>query len=178
MTRRQTTPEQWFILNDEIGPADWRVLQRLPRGTGVLMLRNLSPVESRRLRYLAGARGLAIVVEHPRTAGRVHNARELRNARLRRAPLILLSPMWPTHSHPGWRPLPRMRAATLARLADRKALALGSVNAKRYAKIAQLGFIGWAGISAWSRLNVTKVTESGAKGVSLSAPLASAQLRT
>ena len=151
MTRRQTTPEQWLILNDEIGRADWRGLRKLPRGGGVLVLRTLNRVETQRLRYLARSRGLTVVVESPRTATRVHNGRELRNAQLRRAPLILLSPMWPTRSHPDWKPLPRMRAAALARLGHRKLLALGGMNTRRYAKIAPLGFIGWAGISAWSR---------------------------
>jgi hypothetical protein len=42
-----------------------------------------------------------------------------------------------------------MRAAALAALADRKLVALGGMNPKRYAKIAPLGFIGWAGISAF-----------------------------
>ena len=149
MTCRQT-PETWLILNDKLGPAQCRAVQKLPRGAGVLVLRKLRSVESRRLRYLARGRGLTIVVETPRTARRVHNARELRDALLRRTPSILVSPMWPTRSHPDRPPLPRMRAATLARLADRKALALGGMNAKRYAEIAPLGFIGWAGISAWS----------------------------
>ena len=40
-------------------------------------------------------------------------------------------------------------AATLARLTGRNAVALGGMNAPRYAKIASLGFIGWAGISAF-----------------------------
>jgi hypothetical protein len=42
-----------------------------------------------------------------------------------------------------------MRAAALARLAGRRLFALGGLDAKRYATLARLGFIGWAGISAW-----------------------------
>jgi hypothetical protein len=42
-----------------------------------------------------------------------------------------------------------MRSAALARLAGRRAIALGGMNRERYAKIAPLGFIGWAGISAF-----------------------------
>jgi thiamine-phosphate pyrophosphorylase len=64
-------------------------------------------------------------------------------------PLIFLSPIHPTRSHPEWRALPRMRAAALARLGRRRLFALGGMNPKRYAKIARLGFIGWAGISAF-----------------------------
>ena len=79
----------------------------------------------------------------------MHDVRELRRALLKRTPIILLSPIHPTQSHPDWRPQPRMRAAALARLARRKLFALGGMNRKRYAKIAPLGFIGWAGISAF-----------------------------
>jgi hypothetical protein len=42
-----------------------------------------------------------------------------------------------------------MRAAAFARLAKRRAIALGGMDAQRYARLAQLGFIGWAGISAF-----------------------------
>jgi hypothetical protein len=42
-----------------------------------------------------------------------------------------------------------MRAAAFARLAQRRLIALGGMDAQRYAKIAPLGFIGWAGISAF-----------------------------
>jgi thiamine-phosphate pyrophosphorylase len=79
----------------------------------------------------------------------VHDNRELRDALLRRMPLILMSPLYPTASHPHWRPIPAMRAAAFARLAQRRLIALGGMDAQRYAKIAPLGFIGWAGISAF-----------------------------
>jgi hypothetical protein len=42
-----------------------------------------------------------------------------------------------------------MRAATLAKLARGRAIALGGMDQTRYAKIAQLGFMGWAGIWAF-----------------------------
>jgi thiamine-phosphate pyrophosphorylase len=102
-----------------------------------------------RLRVLARQRGLTIIVEQPRSASRVHDGHELRQALLVRSELILVSPIHPTRSHPDWKPLPRMRAATLAGLAGRRAVALGGMNARRYAKIAPLGFIAWAGISAF-----------------------------
>ena len=159
MTRRQTTPKQWLILDNRIDPEHWQTLRKLPRGSGVLVLRSLDAVDNRSLRSLSRARHLTIVVETPRSARRVHSSRELTRALLKRTPLILLSPLWPTRSHPDWRPLPRMRAATLARLAGRRAVALGGMNAVRYAKIAALGFGGWAGISAWSRPKVIKFTE-------------------
>lgn len=149
MTRRQTVPEQWLIIDRHSDRALWSSLRRLPRHSGVLLLRQLGSGEFRRLHRLARVRSLMVVTEAPQTAARVHNMRELRKALLRRTPLVLLSPIHPTSSHPDWQPLARMRAATLARLAGRNAIALGGMNRKRYAKIAPLGFKGWAGISAF-----------------------------
>lgn len=148
MTRRQTIPEQWLIVDRS--PSElWPALRKLSLGSGVLVLHDCSDDDTARLRRLAKVRALVLVSEGPRTAARVHDVRELRLALLRRTPLVLLSPIRETRSHPGWKPLPRMRAAALAALADRKLVALGGMNPKRYAKIAPLGFIGWAGISAF-----------------------------
>lgn len=63
--------------------------------------------------------------------------------------MVLLSPLFPTDSHPDWKPLKRMRAAAFARLARRKLIALGGMDARRFARIRHLGFKGWAGISAF-----------------------------
>jgi thiamine-phosphate pyrophosphorylase len=149
MTRRQTMPEQWLIIDQTSDRPMWSSLRRLPCKGGVLLLEELDSTEGRRLRRLARVRSLMVVAEAPRTAARVHNMHELRKALLRRSPLVLLSPIYPTSSHPDWQPLPRMRAATLARLTGRNAVALGGMNRKRYARIAPLGFKGWAGISAF-----------------------------
>jgi thiamine-phosphate pyrophosphorylase len=149
MTHRQTMPRQWLIADERMGEELWAALRRLPRGSGILVLRTLARRDARRLRHLAALRGLAIATERPGTAARAHDMRELTRALLRRTPLVLLSPMHQTSSHPGWRPLPRMRAAALARLANRKAIALGGMSERRYARIAPLGFTGWAAIDAW-----------------------------
>lgn len=149
MKRRQMTPEQWFIADEPIGSEIWGVVRALPKGSGILVLATLSPSQQRRLRHLARLRHLMVMAGCPGTAVRVHNVRELRKALLSRAPVVLLSPLHPTPSHPQWKPLSRMRAASLARLGRRRLLALGGMDAKRYARIATLGFIGWAGISAF-----------------------------
>lgn len=144
MRRRQTIPSRWLILVPDMLDA----MLRLPRGTGVLLLEPMRPRQMPHLRRIGRQRGL-VMSEEGRDGARVHNMRELRQAMLRRTPLILLSPVHPTSSHPAWKSLPRMRAAALARLAGRRLIALGGMNDKRYAKIAPLGFIGWAGISAF-----------------------------
>jgi thiamine-phosphate pyrophosphorylase len=147
--RRQTLPSEWLIVDRQPTAELWRCVRRLPRGTGILLLCELAAPARRRLRSLASARDLTVAEEAGGGAARVHNMRELRGAMLRRPPLVLLSPLYPTSSHPDWRPLPRMRAAALARLAKRKVFALGGMNRERYAKVVPLGFIGWAGISAF-----------------------------
>ena len=146
MTGRQTLPKRWFIVTGSQGLPS---LRDLPRDCGLLLLPDVAPDVRRKLKRAARLRSLVLLEERPGSSFRVHNMRELRGAMVRRAPIILLSPIFPTRSHPDWRPMRRMRAATLARLADRRAIALGGMDERRYAKIARLGFIGWAGISAF-----------------------------
>ena len=148
MTRRQTIPEQWLILPTLEG-SSLAAARQLKTGSGVIVIGTRAAAEVRRLRRIAGTRNLRVVIEAEGDVARVHNVAELRAALLRRTPLVLLSPMFPTRSHPRWGAIPSMRAAALARLDDRRLLALGGMNARRYAKIAALGFIGWAGISAF-----------------------------
>jgi thiamine-phosphate pyrophosphorylase len=145
MKRRQTLPSQWLIVDSRLSePA----IRSLAAGSGLLVLGELSRRDNRRLRALARQRNLAVAREG-RMAARVHNIRELKRALLARAPIILLSPVYRTTSHPHWRPLPRMRAAALARLGRRKLFALGGMNARRFARVKELGFQGWAGITAF-----------------------------
>lgn len=148
MRTRQTVPSQWLLIR---GPADVAALPgpaTLPHGSGLLVIGQLAAGELRRLRSLARSRGLVLAHE-PRSAVRVHDMAELRRALLRQTPLILLSPLFPTASHPDWSPMPHMRAAAMARLGERRLIALGGMNERRYARVARLGFSGWAGISAF-----------------------------
>lgn len=148
MARRQTTAGQWLIV-DRFDESASKAVGKLKRGSGVLLVRPLKKAQRRQLNRIAHRGALTVASEYQGEAARVHNSAELRRALLRRVPMILLSPIFPTNSHPDWHPIPRMRAATLARLANRRLLALGGMNAKRYADVARLGFIGWAGISAF-----------------------------
>lgn len=151
MRRRQTVSRQWLIIAGRPGRAAIARASRLPRGSGVLLLEAKPGILMPRLRLIARQRELLIVSELGRSAARVHNVRELRAAMARRTQLILLSPLHRTTSHPSWEPIARMRAAALARLARRRLVALGGMNERRYRNLARLGFIGWAGISAWSQ---------------------------
>jgi thiamine-phosphate pyrophosphorylase len=153
MNRRQTIPRQWLIVTDA-SRATWPAVRKLPITSGILLI--LADVSARdrqnlmrRLRRLARSRYLTIVDELDGDALRVHDLRQLRRALLHRTPFILLSPMYPTGSHPDLSPLPRMRAAALARLAGRRLVALGGMNERRFAQVRALGFQAWAGISAF-----------------------------
>lgn len=145
MRPRQTVPLQWLIIADDTAISNASLLQRC---SGVLLLETVSEVGVRRLRRIAAQRNLTIIREGMKAA-RVHNSRELRRAMLQRKPLVLLSPLYPTRSHPEWAPISRMRAAALARLGRRKLLALGGMDSRKFERIRSLGFQGWAGISAF-----------------------------
>lgn len=144
-TRQPRLPDQWLILDPEAGDAGLAAMRRLPPGSGVILLTDRVAPEARRI-----ARRRRLTVIGGRNAERVHSSAEIRKARLRGARLILLSPVFPTRSHPDWVPLPRMRAASLARLAGRPLLALGGMNERRFRQLRRLGFDGWAGIDAWN----------------------------
>lgn len=154
VTHRQTMPRQWLIADDRIGDCLRSTIRKLPAGSGVLVLFHGLPGRDRRalltrLRRIARQKSLRIIDGRTRDVRRVHDVQELRRALLARTKLILVSPIHPTRSHPKWRPIPRMRAAALARLAKGRALALGGMDARRFARVEPLGFQGWAGIDAF-----------------------------
>lgn len=158
MQRRQTDiPRQWLIVDARSGADPGATIRRIPDGSGILVLcRDLARGERerllRRIRRLARERHLLVVDGGGRDAARVHDARELGLARLSGTRLLFMSPMFPTRSHPDWPPMPRMRAAALARLAHGPVLALGGMDSRRFARVKALGFYGWAGIDAWEKV--------------------------
>ena len=145
MRRRQTVPKQWLIIRSADDREGLAAAARLRPGSGVILLDSLPAREMRKLRL----RGVTIVEERRGSTARMHNLGELRRALLKRTPFILLSPIYPTQSHPGWKPIPRMRAAALARLGGRRLVALGGMDARKFARIRRIGFQAWAGVSAF-----------------------------
>ncbi|MBP0494305.1 thiamine phosphate synthase [Pararoseomonas indoligenes] len=89
-----------------------------------------------------GGGGLLSVAAH----GRAGIAR----ARRLRADLVILSPVFPTASHPGAPALGPLRWAALARRAGRPAVALGGVNALNSRRLPRLA-AGWGAIGGLSR---------------------------
>jgi thiamine-phosphate pyrophosphorylase len=156
MNRRQTLPRQWLVADGRLGEQLWPTVRALPRGSGVLFLyRDLRKGDRARLlarmRRITKGRGLAIADEAAGGARRVHNSKEVRQSGLRRAPILFLSPMFATRSHPAWKPIPTMRAAALVRMARSPVIALGGMDERRFRRTERLGFSGWAGIDAWAR---------------------------
>lgn len=149
MPRRQTEiPETWLVIGDRLGADVWPALRRLPRGSGILLVDPLPKNDERCLHRIARALG-DVMLRDGEEAVRVHNPTEIARARLGGAQVLLVSPLFATRSHPGQLPLPRMRAAALARLAGGRAIALGGMDRRRFAQVKQFGFVGWAGIDAW-----------------------------
>ncbi|MBE1236782.1 thiamine phosphate synthase [Phaeovibrio sulfidiphilus] len=79
-----------------------------------------------------------------------HNARALGRARSLGADYVLLSPMFPTRSHPGAPVLGAVRAALLARQAGVPVYALGGVTPRTVRRLPPGTFRGVAGIDTFT----------------------------
>ncbi len=148
-------PTLWLMTDERMGEALWTALARLPRGSGVVFRHFATEPVARaaifaQISRIARRRRLIVVragVE--RQALRLHPAHSVREAiaaRRRGADLILVSPVYPTRTHPGARPLGPLRAATIARAAGIPAIALGGMTRARFKRMKRLGFVGWAAI--------------------------------
>ena len=80
----------------------------------------------------------------------VHDRREMVQAAHFSADFILLSPLFPTRSHPGSPILGRKGFAALARLAPMPVIALGGVRAAHQGMLTGIGASGWAAIDGLS----------------------------
>ena len=79
----------------------------------------------------------------------VHNAREAARARALRADAVLVSPVYPTRSHPGSGAIGPAGFARLARISGCPAIALGGMNPALFPIVRRFGASGWAAIDAW-----------------------------
>lgn len=162
------------MTDERMGDGLWDVLERMPRGSGIVFRHySLLPAARRALfiaiarvarrrhlvlvragtRHLRGEQGI-----HGRIAqtGRgirtwpAHNPAEIIAGQRAGADLIFISPIFPTRSHVDARPLGLIRAAKLARLAPGKAIALGGVRNDQHRLLRRAGFIGHAAIDGWT----------------------------
>ena len=79
----------------------------------------------------------------------VHSLEDAEAARTDGAALVFISPVYPTSSHPGQKPLYPALALKIARASGVPAIALGGMDALKSARLERDGFYGWAGIDAW-----------------------------
>lgn len=172
----QPLPNIWLITDVRNDTALEGALQRLPRGSGLIYRHYHLPAAQRRARFdqlarlarrychrviLAGSArqarrwgadgvyGPARLLAHGPQLLRlvtVHSAAEL--MRVRRANAVLLSPVFPTRSHPEAQELGPNRFYTLAALARVPVIALGGMDR---ARAKRLGWRRWAAIDAFSR---------------------------
>ena len=174
MSRRHLAlPRVWMLTDERQGEAMWDAIARLPRGAGVVVRHYSVPLAerldmARRIRGSGWFVAFAGTEEEAREAraqavygvsrGRsglprlypVHNRSEIRAAERAGAALLLLSPVFPTRSHPGARTLGQHRFDRLAASARTPIIALGGMTSTRFRRLQKPGAQGWAAIDAWA----------------------------
>jgi thiamine-phosphate pyrophosphorylase len=171
MNRRHLAlPRVWMLTDERQGDALWDAVARLPRGAGVVVRHYSLPEKERQAlaRQIArrgvfvayagsdvqaraagakavyGTRPSALPRLHP-----VHNAREIARGERMGAAQLLLSPVFPTRSHPGAKTLGPTRSRRLALAATIPVIALGGMTPSRFRQLKRYGAAGWAGIDGW-----------------------------
>lgn len=172
MRPRHPPPRTWLLTDERQGDALWMALRRLPRGSGVIVRHyGLGATDRRklieRIEGVARARGLVMLLAGAARADGiylgsparkparlwaamgVHDLREIRQAERRGAGLLMLSPLFPTRSHPNGRALGLPRFVALARATRLPVVALGGIDARHARLLGRIGAYGWAGIDAF-----------------------------
>jgi thiamine-phosphate pyrophosphorylase len=180
MTARQTVwPHHWLMTDERMGERLWEAIDRLPVGDGGVVFRHYGlPRDERaalaeRIAATCRKRGLTFAVaedvalavslgaelvhrpdEFP--AGLpfsrpVHSLAEAIAAQVDGASLVFVSPIHETRSHPEAKPLGRKLARQIVKACGCPAIALGGMDARKFAVAEKDGFYGWAAIDAWIR---------------------------
>lgn len=167
--RKKPLPHIWLLSDARNDAVLERALKRLPRGSGFVFRHYHLPDGERRRRFdrlarIARARDLCVVLagsawlaQRWRADGSygshrdamlasAHDLRELRRAS--RAAAVLLSPVFPTRSHPGGKVLGPVRFRLLAVRSSVPVIALGGMNPHT---ARRLRWPRWAGIDAFLR---------------------------
>lgn len=172
-------PRYWLMTDERIGARLWDAIEALPSGRGGIVLRHYHLAREDRLALgrdvaqAAAQRDLLLAVAgDARLAERlgaallhqpaapepmpfsraVHDEQQAEAARVEGAALVFVSPVFATRSHPQAAPLGMERAARLARLAARPAIALGGMNQVQFDALDAAfpgAFHGFAGIDCW-----------------------------
>ena len=173
MLWRHPLPTIWLISDARNDAALEGALRHLPRGSGFIYRHYHLAAGERRARFaalarLARARGICVILAGGMAQARawgadgaygaggvigpggrglrlatVHGLREMRQAR--RADAVLLSPVFPTRSHPGGKVLGLLRFRLMAGRGRVPVIALGGMDARRGRGLR------WAAIDGLSR---------------------------
>jgi thiamine-phosphate pyrophosphorylase len=163
----------WLMTDERMGDGLWRALAALPRGSGIIFRHYAAPLPERRALFarvarIASARRLVLVragLVPFRGEQGVHGKGRAHSGQIRTWPahsriealagiragadLLLVSPIFPTRSHPGAAASGPIVAALRLRGLDIPIIALGGMNARRFRRLNGFGFHGWAAIDAW-----------------------------
>lgn len=164
--RQPPLPDLWLISDARNDAVLERALRRLPRGSGFVFRHYHLDAEARRARFealrkAAKARGHVVVLAGTAAEARrwradgsygprgslatAHSLREI--GRASRAAAVLLSPVFPTRSHPGASTLGPARFRLLAARAKVPVIALGGMDARRARRLRHRK---WAAIDGLS----------------------------
>ena len=174
--RQRVWPRCWLMTDERIDDRLWEAIERLPDGEAGIVFRHYRTDAGertelgRRVAEACRSRSIALAVAGDERLARslgahlihnpfripvdlavsmaVHSVEEAEAARDAGAALVFVSPVHSTRSHPGAKPLGPTLALEIARVAGVPAIALGGMNAARFADI-RYGFHGWAAIDAW-----------------------------
>ncbi|MCH7628806.1 MULTISPECIES: thiamine phosphate synthase [Novosphingobium] len=172
--RHPVLPPRRLLLSDARNDAVLaRAIARLPHGAGFVFRHYHLPLRERDARFralarLCRARGVVVLASRPQRGWRIdgvyggaddglgtglriltaHSLREIREVSRTRADAVLLSPVFPTRSHPGGTVLGPVRFLLLARRSCVPVLALGGMTAMRAARLPVHGWAAIDGLSA------------------------------
>ena len=177
MRRRQPLPALWLMTDPRFGDELLDAVRRLPFRSGVIFRHyDMNPSDRRTLfrkvAHICRQRGHILVLAgnarmasiwhadgfHQRSAKKhklvhtapVHNRRELAEARRAGADAVLISPLFPTASHPNAPALGLIAFNAIARQAGGMAvIALGGMNPKKGRMLRPKRIDGWAAIDAF-----------------------------
>ena len=165
MARLKPLPAVWLISDARNDAALERALRRLPRGSGFIFRHYHLPPAERYARFvvlarIARARGHVVSLAGSRALARrwgadlaygagghlvpAHSLREI--GRASQAAALLLSPVFPTRSHPGSKVLGPLRFRLIAACAQVPVIPLGGMSPRT---ARRLGWPRWAGIDAF-----------------------------
>lgn len=177
MPRLKPLPHIWLLSDARNDAALDCALRRLPRGSGLVFRHYHLPEPERRARFTALARiarrrGISVILSGSAQLARrwgadgsygrhgdatlatAHSLREL--ARARRADAALLSPVFPTRSHPGGKVLGPLRFRLLAQRSPVPVIALGGLNPRA---ARRLKWLRWAGIDAFCTAPTPRISK-------------------